>query len=113
MAEIDLLLDLQARLTRLETTLHRLVEQRTAKEWYTTADIAGILAKAEFTVREWCRLGRLRAEKRHSGRGPHAAWVVAHVELQRYQREGLLPLEGGGFFARYEAVVLKKGQSYR
>jgi hypothetical protein len=44
-----------------------------------------------FTVREWARNGRIRAEKKLSGRGAHARWVVSHDELLRYQREGLLP----------------------
>ena len=47
-------------------------------------------AKAEFTIREYCRLGRLRAEKRQSGRGAYPQWVLSHAELERYQREGLL-----------------------
>jgi hypothetical protein len=54
--------------------------------------LARLLGKAEFTVREWCLLGRIRAEKRQSGRGAFPAWVIAHEELLRYQKEGLLPL---------------------
>lgn len=55
-------------------------------------DVGYELATAlEFTVREWCRLGRIRAEKGQSGRGAFPAWVIAHQELLRYQREGLLP----------------------
>ena len=37
------------------------------------------------------RHGRIRAEKRQSGRGKHCDWVIAHDELLRYRREGLLP----------------------
>jgi hypothetical protein len=51
------------------------------------------VGKAEFTVREWCRHGRIKAEKRLSGRGAHPSWVVSHVELLRFQREGLLPIQ--------------------
>jgi hypothetical protein len=84
------------RLERIETTLALLAEKQSAKEWYSTDEIARIVGKAEFTVREWCRLGRIRAQKRRSGRGPFPAWVISHDELLRYQREGLLPLRGEG-----------------
>ena len=79
------------RLERIEAALALLVRERTAKEWYTTEEVARIVGKAEFTVREWCRNGRIMAEKRISGRGAFPAWVISHQELLRYQREGLLP----------------------
>lgn len=82
---------LAERLDRIEVALTALLERETAKEWYTTEDIARVLGKAEFTVREWCRLGHLQAEKRASGRGKFCAWVVANAELLRYRREGLRP----------------------
>jgi hypothetical protein len=87
--QMDLLL---ARLDRIETAVTELLQQRTVKDWYTTEEFAKLVGKAEFTVREWCRLGRVNAEKRMSGRGAFPAWVISHQELQRYQREGLLPL---------------------
>jgi hypothetical protein len=80
------------RLTGIESTLVMLVQKQTTKEWYTTEEAARILGKAEFTVREWCRLGRIRAQKRHSGRGAFPAWVISHGERLRYEREGLLPI---------------------
>lgn len=83
-------------LERIEATLAVLVEQRTIKDWYTTAEVGQILGRAEFTVREWARLGRVRAEKRQSGRGKYCSWVISHTELLRIQREGLLPLQPGG-----------------
>jgi Helix-turn-helix domain len=73
-----------------------LLSQRTVKDFYTTAEVATLLGKAEFTVREWCRNGRVRAQKQGSGRGKHQAWVIAHGELQRLQREGLLPVQHQG-----------------
>jgi hypothetical protein len=79
------------RLRRIELLLSRLIEQRVAKEWYSTAEVAGILSRAEFTVREWCRLGRVRAEKRPCGRGQAGEWMISHAELTRVQNEGLLP----------------------
>ena len=79
-------------MVKIETPLASLVEQRTVKEWDPTAAVATILIRAEFTVREWCRLGRVRAEKKGSGRGKYQSWVVSHDELLRYQREGLIPI---------------------
>ncbi len=71
-----------------------LVSQRTVKEWYTTEEAAELLGRAEFTVREWCRQGRVRAEKKGSGRGKYQGWVISHAELLRIQREGLLTVKG-------------------
>jgi transposase len=91
MSEEVILKELQA----VKAMLAVLVERQTVKHFYSTDEIAKLLCKAEFTVREWCRLGRIRAEKKHSGRGAHASWVISHAELLRYQREGLLPLKDG------------------
>ena len=66
-------------------------EQRTVKEWYSTAEVATILGKAEFTVREWCRLGRVHAQKKRCGRGQSGEWIISHAELTRVRNEGLLP----------------------
>lgn len=79
------------RLDRIEATLERLVQQRMVKDWYAIDEAAAILGKAEFTVREWCRLGRVRAQKRPCGRGRSREWMIAHDELLRIQNEGLLP----------------------
>ena len=68
-----------------------LLAQKSAKEHYSTAEAAELLGKAEFTVREWCRLGRVRALKRGSGRGKYLSWVISAEELGRFRREGLLP----------------------
>jgi hypothetical protein len=91
MAAVEVELVLQ-RLERIETTLAELLQQRTVKDWYSTDEVAAILGKAPFTVRQWCRLGRVRAKKRPCGRGLSAEWMIAHEELQRIQNEGLLPL---------------------
>ena len=84
-------MSIEERLDRIESMLAVLVERQTVREWYTTEQVARLVGKAEFTCREWCRRGRLRAEKRVSGRGAYPAWVISHAELLRYQREGLLP----------------------
>lgn len=79
------------RLARIETLLVSILEQRSPKAWYTPAEAATVLGKAEFTVREWCRLGRVRAEKRPCGRGASQEWIISREELQRVKEEGLLP----------------------
>jgi hypothetical protein len=78
-------------LDRIERMLSLLVERQVLKEHYDIEEFAKLVGKASFTVREWARLGRIRALKRLSGRGAFAAWVISHDELLRYQREGLLP----------------------
>jgi DNA-directed RNA polymerase specialized sigma24 family protein len=78
------------RLDRIEATLTQLVEQRRVKDFYSTAEAAAILGKAEFTVREWMRLGRVRGQKQATGRGKSKEWVLSHSELVRIQNEGLL-----------------------
>ena len=80
------------RMEKMESMLATLVQQKTIKDWYTTTEVASLLGKAEFTVREWCRLGRVRAQKRECGRGPHQEWIVSHEELLRIRNEGLLPV---------------------
>ena len=59
------------RVLMMEYTLERLVELRTSKDWYSIGEAAHLLGKAEFTVREWCRLGRVCVEKKGSGRGKY------------------------------------------
>ena len=81
----------EERLEKIEALLVVLVERQQVREWYSIEELAVILGKAEFTCREWARHGRIRAEKKLSGRGAHAQWVVSHEELLRYRREGLLP----------------------
>ncbi len=85
-----------ARLERIESQLTTLVSREKIRDWYTTEEFAKQVGKAEFTVRAWCRNGRVKAQKRHSGRGATPAWVVSHDELLRYQREGLIPVPHRG-----------------
>jgi hypothetical protein len=83
------------RLERIEAALAELLRQRTVKDWYSTDEVARDLGKAEFTVREWCRQGRIHAAKKGSGRGKFQSWAVSHDELARIRREGLLPPRKG------------------
>src|SRR5271167_4281780 len=79
------------RLDRIESMLHELVERQTIKAFYTPEEFARLVGREAFTCREYCRLGRIRALKKASGRGKYASWVIPHDELLRFQREGLLP----------------------
>lgn len=80
------------RLERIESMLESLIEARSTKDYYSTSEVAEQLGRAEFTVREWCRLNRIWAEKRASGRGASKEWIISHEELERIRNEGLLPL---------------------
>lgn len=82
------------RLQRIEQQLERLLDSRLTQEWYDTKTVAEILGKSAYAVREWCRHGRINAQKRASGRGAAKEWMIAHDELQRIKAEGLLPLPG-------------------
>jgi hypothetical protein len=84
-------MNLEDRLANIENLLLVLVERQQPKEWYEVEEFARIVCKAPFTCREWCRQGRIHAEKRRSGRGAYPQWVISHIELERYQREGLIP----------------------
>jgi hypothetical protein len=88
MAEMD---EVLRRLEAIEQGVRLLVDQRTVRDYYSIAEFAKIVGRSEFTCREWCRLGRIKGLKKRNGRGLSAEWVVAHDELLRFQREGLLP----------------------
>lgn len=79
------------RLARIEAAVQLLVREKTVKEWYSTAEVAALLGRSDYTVREWCRLGRVRASKTAHARGTHPEWRIAHAELHRLRNEGLLP----------------------
>jgi hypothetical protein len=82
---------LEQKLERIEHMLAVLLDRQTVREWYTTREAARLLGKAEYTVRQWCRTGRVNAAKKVSGRGAHASWTLSHSEVLRIQRDGLLP----------------------
>ena len=83
--------NLEERLEKIESMLAVLVERQQVREWYSVEEFARIVGRSEFTCREWCRHGRIHAEKKFSGRGAHAAWAISHAEFERFQREGLRP----------------------
>ena len=83
----------EERLEKIEALLASLVERQQVREWHTTQEFAKAVEKSAFTIREYCRLGRLVAKKRQSGRGAHPQCVLSNAELLRFQREGLRPAQ--------------------
>ena len=81
---------LMSKLQWIEDALRMLLQNRIVQKFYSTADAAKMFGKAEFTVREWCRNHRIRAEKREGGRGQSKEWMISHEEIERIQSEGLL-----------------------
>jgi excisionase family DNA binding protein len=75
------------RLERIEAALTELKRQRVPKEFYSTAEVAELLGRSEYTVREWCRKGQTHAVKSPNGRG----WLIPHDDLTRLLNEGPLP----------------------
>ena len=86
----------EEKLDRIEAMLKQLVERQAVKEFYEIEEFARLVGREPFTCREWARHGRIRAEKKLSGRGAYARWVVPHAELLRYEKEGLLPIRRCG-----------------
>jgi hypothetical protein len=92
-ARAGVAMTVEERLEKIEAMLVVLVERQMLKAFYEIEEFARLVGKSCFTCREWCRHARIRAEKKLSGRGAYARWVVPHAELLRYQKEGLLPIQ--------------------
>lgn len=81
------------KLGRIEEKLDALLSQAIPQDYYSVADVARLVDRAEFTVRQWCLQGRIKAEKRPCGRGLTREWMISRDELQRLRSEGLLPTD--------------------
>lgn len=82
---------LEQKLDRIESMLALLIGRGQRQDWYGVDEFARLVGRSEFTIRQWCRQGRIEARKKGSGRGAHAAWAISHGELERFRREGLRP----------------------
>lgn len=97
----DRFANLLERLTALESslnTMHKQVAENSEKqepilnrEYYSVGEFSELVGRGEYTVREWCRLARIHAEKCDSGRGEAKNWKIPAEELARYRDHGLLP----------------------
>lgn len=93
----QLLSNVELYLTQIEERLAAVTENApavnsTRREYYGVAEFAKLVGKSEYTVREWCRLFRIKAEKCESGHGDYKAWKIPADELTRYRDHGLLKL---------------------
>lgn len=61
-----------------------------ARESYSVEEVAALLNRSAYTVREWCREGRINATKRQERRGGAELWNISASEVARIQDEGLL-----------------------
>ena len=91
----EMLSKLNERLARIEQhLLDKSGAESFRRNWFTVPEAAEILKKQPFTIREWCRLGRIDAKKRECGRGRTSEWVISAEAIERYLNEGLLPIDG-------------------
>jgi hypothetical protein len=75
------------RMEAIERKLEAIQVGKLDKDWYSTEEVAALMDRAPWTVREWCRHGRIRAKKRTGT----DRWVVSRQELDRLMNDGLLP----------------------
>lgn len=73
-------------------SLSAAIDHPKQQEWYSTDQVAKIFSVKTLTVQDWCRDGRIRAEKQRTGRGRYLTWVISHREIERFRKEGHLPL---------------------
>lgn len=100
-ANPTLTVDIQLRLDAIERKLDRILYELgqakadSTRTHFTVEEAARALGKTTFTVREWCRLGRVNASKRAEKRGGAEVWNIASTEIDRVRNEGLLPMDPG------------------
>jgi len=73
------------------TTADSPAKQAPDRQFYSVQEFAKQVERGEYTVREWCRMARINAEKCESGRGEAKNWKIPAEELTRYRDHGLLP----------------------
>ena len=87
------LADLRAVLPLLAEIRNLLAAPKAAREWYSVEESAKLLGKSAYTVREYCREGRINARKRAERRGGAELWNISAAEVTRVLDEGFLPAD--------------------
>lgn len=77
--------------TKLDPIYGMLAVPREDRTCYSVKEVAEKIDRKPYTVREWCREGRINATKRVERRGGAELWSISAAELSRYRNEGLLP----------------------
>lgn len=85
--------DHQDQLDRIESLLRFMADTQQRKDWYSCEEFSRLVSLAPFTIRKYCRDGRLAAQKRGIRRGQADEWVLSHAEYLRFERDGLLPTQ--------------------
>jgi hypothetical protein len=88
---------LQGQMTALQDQMTRFEQARQNAEpeppALTVAEAAARVNRSKFTVREWCRLGRIHCKRATSRRGPYAEYRIPVESIRYYKDHGLLPLK--------------------
>lgn len=82
----EFLSQIAERMESLEKRIEAVVIGRLEKEWYTTDEVAVLMKRAPWTVRQHCLSGRIKGKKRAGS----DRWLVSRQELERLMNEGLL-----------------------
>ncbi len=62
------------------------------REWFSPEEIGRMIGRTADCVRDWCRMGRIGARKRATGRGSYLAWEIHTDALAEYLDHGLRAL---------------------
>jgi hypothetical protein len=78
---------------KLDRVLDLLRDRSEVRQHFSVEECAPKLNKSAYTIREWCRMGRINAFKCNDKRGDSAAWRVSAEEISRILDFGLLPID--------------------
>jgi len=78
--------NLRTELLRRLDAIDRHIGLSRAKEFYTVAEVAELVHRTPYTVRQWCARGQIRANRIRYGRT--GEWRIPHEELTRIEKDG-------------------------